>query len=108
MLSLRTAVHLEREDHRQLRRDECALGNRLGHRVERLDGAEGVAVRHNRVLLPVPAVDLDVATALKKTSRLDTQEAFAGYSCTVGVQREGTESTPAAVDVGRRQPCSGL
>ena len=77
MLLLRRAVHLERQDDGQIGSDERALGNCDRHFLELLNGAECVPVRHDWLSLPVPAVDLDVAAALKQECRRDAQEAFA-------------------------------
>jgi hypothetical protein len=65
-LLLLAAVHLEREDHGRLRRDESCLSHRLGDRRERDLGDQRVAMRHHRLATAaVPAVDLQRAAALQ-------------------------------------------
>ena len=51
------------QTHRQLRGDKGAIGDGVGHRIELLDSAKGISVRHNRLALAVPAVNLQVAPA---------------------------------------------
>eukprot|EP00966_Prymnesium_polylepis_P191096 4428815-Prymnesium_polylepis.1 len=53
----RCAVHLERQDHRQVRRDEHAVADRLCNCVEVDRGAEGVTMGHHWIAVSaIPAI----------------------------------------------------
>ena len=62
-------MHLEGYNHRQVARDECALRYSYRHVLEACGGAKGVTVCDDRtVILPVPAIYLQVATPLQQLS----------------------------------------
>ena len=53
----------------------CCFGEHCDrHFLELLNGAECVPVRHDWLSLPVPAVDLDVAAALRRAERAVTNQ----------------------------------
>eukprot|EP00966_Prymnesium_polylepis_P158142 3655255-Prymnesium_polylepis.1 len=52
----RPQSHLERQDHRQLRSDKRAVGDGLGDPIKRLDRAERVPMRHDRIAGAVPTI----------------------------------------------------
>jgi len=68
MLLLRGAMHFKRKDNRQPVCHERAFCNRLPNRIHGFDRTKRATVRHDRIccIFAVPAVDLELATALQQ------------------------------------------